>query len=219
MKKIHVLIHSLLQKSAKHNTIAHAVVIGVIFYALFISFTIEKVFSFKAIDFTLFWLLALSLTIPLLIFILLVNVLLPEIRNLYHTKDGLGKGLVKRAWSIFVFYLLTGILMQFMVDKTVEWLTSLGQAEIGLSAIYANMLTPLLIFFVRKSGNENIFRDVLYANLLFILFFMAIEIPIGGFAPLHARFFVTIAGIMIPTLAFTILDILLPRQKIQGWFK
>ncbi|MBI2152027.1 hypothetical protein HYU21_04835 [Candidatus Woesearchaeota archaeon] len=219
MKRIHLHLQALLQKSAKRNTIAYILVISILAYTLFISLTIQKVFSFKVIDFKLLILLIVGLIIPLVIFFLFVNVLLPEIRNLYHTKDGLGKGLLKRTWSIFVFYLLTGILMQFIVEKTVYWLTSLEQAEPGISAIYANMLTPLLIFFVRKSGNESIFRDVLYANLLFILFFLAVEIPVGGFKPLHLRFFVTISGIMIPTLFFTALDVLLPRDKIRGWFK
>jgi len=191
---------------------------------IFISFTIGKFFFFKVVDIKLFVLLAFGLALPLIIFLLLVNLLLPELKNLYETKDGRGKGFLsrefwKRLYFTFIFYLLTGILMQFMVDKTVEWLTSLGEAEFGLSAIYANVLTPLLIFFVRKSGNKSFFNDVLYANLLFILFFMAIEIPVGGFASLHSKFFVTIAGILFPTMVFTLLDICIPKVKIKEWFR
>lgn len=148
-----------------------------------------------------------------------MNILLPEIRNLYQTKDGLGKGLLKRTYHLFIFYLLSGILLQFIVAKMIEWLTSLGEAERGLSAIYANILTPLLIFFMRKSGNESLFRDVLYANMLFILFFMAIEIPVGGSSSLHSKFCVAITGMLFPTIFFAILDVIVPRKRIENWFK
>lgn len=215
---------ALIEKFQRKNILAQVLFGIVIAYMIFISVTIGKTFFLKTIDLKLFFLLAGGLAIPLIIFLVLVNLLLPEISNLYETKDGLGKGIFtrdfwKRFYFIFVFYLLTGILMQFMVDKTVEWLTSLGEAELGLSAIYANVLTPLLIFFVRKSGNKSLFRDVLYANMLFILFFMAIEIPVGGFASLHSRFFVTVAGIFFPTLVFTLLDIFVPRERIKEWFR
>ena len=217
-------LRKLIQRIQRQNLLAQVLFGIIIAYMIFISVTIGKTFFFKTVDLTLFALLAIGLAVPLLIFLVLVNLLLPEISNLYETKDGFGKGLLsrdfwKRVYFVFVFYLLTGILMQFMVDKTVEWLTSLGEAELRLSAIYANVLTPLLIFMVRKSGNKNIFRDVLYANILFILFFMAIEIPVGGFASLHGRFFVTVAGIFFPTVVFTVLDMLIPRQKIKGWFR
>ncbi|MBI2666521.1 hypothetical protein HYX13_02820 [Candidatus Woesearchaeota archaeon] len=217
-------IKYLIEKIQRKNLLAQALFGIIIVYMVFISFTIGKTFFFKTVDLKLFVLLVFGLAIPLLIFLLLVNLLLPELKNLYETKDGKGKGFLskefwKRLYFIFVFYLLTGILMQFMVDKTVEWLTSLGEAEFGLSAIYANMLTPLLIFFVRKSGNKDLFRDVLYANLLFILFFMAIEIPIGGFTSLHSRLFVTLAGILFPTIVFTLLDICIQKEKIKEWFR
>ena len=218
------IIQRAIKKIQQKNLLAQ-VLFGIIFtYMIFISFTIGKFFFFKVVDIKLFVLLAFGLALPLIIFLLLVNLLLPELKNLYETKDGRGKGFLsrefwKRLYFTFIFYLLTGILMQFMVDKTVEWLTSLGEAEFGLSAIYANVLTPLLIFFVRKSGNKSFFNDVLYANLLFILFFMAIEIPVGGFASLHSKFFVTIAGILFPTMVFTLLDICIPKVKIKEWFR
>ena len=220
IQKIKFLIKKIQQK----NLLAQILAGSILAYIIFISVTIGKTFFFKAIDLKLFFLLAFGLAIPLLIFLVLVNLLLPEISNLYATKDGLGKGIftrdfLKRLYLTFIFYLLAGILMQFMVDKTVEWLTSLGEAEIGLSAIYANVLTPLLIFFVRKSGNKSLFRDVLYANMLFILFFMAVEIPVGGFASLHSRFFVTVAGILFPTIVFTLLDISIPKERIKEWFR
>ena len=218
------IIQRAIKKIQQKNLLAQ-VLFGIIFtYMIFISFPILKFFFFKVVDIKLFVLLAFGLALPLIIFLLLVNLLLPELKNLYETKDGRGKGFLsrefwKRLYFTFIFYLLTGILMQFMVDKTVEWLTSLGEAEFGLSAIYANVLTPLLIFFVRKSGNKSFFNDVLYANLLFILFFMAIEIPVGGFASLHSKFFVTIAGILFPTMVFTLLDICIPKVKIKEWFR
>ena len=217
-------IKKIITKIQQKNILAQLLIGIIVAYMIFISVTIRKTFFFKTIDLRLFVLLAFGLTIPLLIFLVLVNFLLPEISNLYATKDGLGKGIftrdfLKRLYFTFIFYLLAGILMQFMVDKTVEWLTSLGKAEIGLSAIYANVLTPLLIFFVRKSGNKSLFRDVLYANMLFILFFMAIEIPVGGFTSLHSRFFVTLAGILFPTLVFTLLDVFIPKDKIKEWFR
>ncbi len=217
---------ALIEKFQRRNILAQILFGIVIAYMIFISVTIGKTFFLKTIDLKLFFLLAWGLAIPLIIFLVLVNLLLPEISNLYETKDGLGgkgnkfgRDFWKRLYLLFIFYLLTGILMQLMVAKLIEWFTSLEQAEFGLSAVYANVLTPLLIFFVRKSGNKSLFRDVLYANILFVLFFMVIELPIGGFTSLHGTFFVTIAGIFFPTVIFTLLDISVPREKIKEWFR
>jgi hypothetical protein len=165
------------------------------------------------LDAELFFIFIKTITLPIIIFLLLVRFLLPELEYLFTLKTKGWKSYLR----LFQFYLITGIFVQFIIHKMLDWLTNIGST--GYTSQYANLLTPLIIFFVRKAGGKAEFKNIIYANMIFVMFFMAIEVPWTGYGLVYTRFLSIISGILFPTLAFTLIDILLPRKRIEKWLR
>jgi hypothetical protein len=197
--------------------------ISQIFFVFVILFLIIGTIYIKASfirfsDFKLFLQLSKQLIIPFILFLLLVKFLLPEINDLFKTESGFGPSFIKRTYFLLVFYLLTALLLQFVVDRYIGWFTTLGDLGANYTLIYANSITPLLIFLVRKSANDQVFKGVLYVNIILMLFVMFLEIPVGGYAFLFTRFLDILSGIILPVYIFAMLDIITPVDKIKQLF-
>jgi hypothetical protein len=208
---------TLLSKLREKFVLSQVIFIGILLFVVVGSILIKAPFI-RLSDFSLFLIFSKQLIIPALVFIILIKLLLPELSNLFKTESGFGPSFIKRGYYIFVFYLMTSVLLQFIVDRYIGWFTSLGSLGPDYSLIYANTVTPLIIFLVRKAGSEESFKSFLYVNIVLMLFVIFLEIPVGGYNLLFNKFLDIVSGILIPVYVFALLDLVIPQGKIKTWF-
>lgn len=230
---VHKTIKNLIKKVKKFDRylVNTSILTQIFFWAIifYITYTFfdRHFISFHYDMFGHFLHFAKDLIIPLIIFFILIKFLLPEIDRLFLIeptyKKGQIKKFIKEVYYILIFYLTTVIVLQFAIEKYIEWFTILGNpiiADAGLAATYALTITPLTVFFVRLSRNNAVFKAVLYTNVLLILFVWMIEIPLlADPGAIFDRLRVSAFGMFGPTIALAFLDILTPINRIKKWFK
>jgi len=210
-KKLRTVIDFVIQKKIASQ----------IFFFLILAFTIGTSFYIKNpfVKFSqvkLFFSFMKSLIFPFFLFLLCVNFILPEISSLFHVKISWKKDFWKNSYLLFIFYVVSGILLMPLATKTIGWLTSTEIFGTDVSLIYAGLATPCVIFLVRKSGSNSIFDAVMYSNIYLILFFVILEVTVTGWMTVYNQFLDTLLVIWFPTLMFVLLDILIPQEKIRG---